>query len=168
MPAATAEEEIKLLWVLLSQKFTKGTLTGISWQRVADNLGLASPSTAATRWAVLKKKLDSVDASGGNGKGKGKGAKKTRGGGKRKREENDVEEGEDEGEGGDVGAKAKKGRGRLPKVKKEKIDVGAEPEDGGDGEGAGGADGMDGSGGRTMSSQGLDNDEGDDWVYGGV
>jgi hypothetical protein len=36
------------------------------------------------------------------------------------------------------------------------------------GEGAGGADEMDGSGGRTMSSQGLDNDEGDDSVYDGV
>jgi hypothetical protein len=132
MPAATTEEEIKLLWVLLSQKFTKGTLIGISWQRVAGDLGLASPSTTANRWAALKKKTDGVDASVGGGKGKGGGVKKTRGGGKRKREESDVEEEEGEGEGEDVGAKAKKGRGGPPKVKKEKIDVGAEPEDGGE------------------------------------
>jgi hypothetical protein len=51
----SADENMRLLWLILSQKLVDGQITGIDWNIVASGLNLEKSTAANLRWSRLKK-----------------------------------------------------------------------------------------------------------------
>lgn len=60
----TQEENLKLLWSIISQIAPDGKLD-VDWKKTADDLGVESAGAASKRWSRLKTLLAKGDFGGG-------------------------------------------------------------------------------------------------------